>query len=323
MNSQFQITEQNQDTLFHHINIKNKITGGFLSILPNLGARLNSAFLNFGNSLIPVLKELKDENLISNDDIFNNVKLFPFANRIRNGKYTFNNQNFELPINYKDEGNACHGFLYNAKFNIISKNILKEYAEVELEYESLKKMEGYPFCFKVSVVYKFTLTGEVIITTKVFNLNNSEILFTDGWHPYYALDTNVDNLSIEFNAMEKLELDQNNIPNGIVSSLSNGSYHHIDLKNKKLDNLFRYSENNEINFIYIIPNNADYKLKIWHESGINKYNYLVLYIPPDRNSIAVEPMTSSIDAFNNREGLIILKPEEFWSVSMGFSLLKQ
>jgi aldose 1-epimerase len=56
---------------------------------------------------------------------------------------------------------------------------------------------------------------------------------------------------------------------------------------------------------------------------MNKYNYVVLYIPPDRNSIAVEPMTSSIDAFNNKEGLIILKPEEFWSASMGFSLLKQ
>jgi hypothetical protein len=43
MNSQFQITEQNEKTLFHQVNIKNKITGELISILPNLGARLNSA----------------------------------------------------------------------------------------------------------------------------------------------------------------------------------------------------------------------------------------------------------------------------------------
>jgi len=323
MKNQFQITELNENTLFHQVFIKNIITDEFISILPNLGARLNSAFLRFEDLLMPVLKELKDENLKSNDDIFNNAKLFPFANRVRKGRYTFQNRLYELSINYIEEENACHGFLYNARFKILSKNILNEYAEVELEYESINQMEGYPFCFKISVIYKFTLTGEVIITTKVFNLNDKEILFSDGWHPYYCLNKSVDDLTIEFNAAERLELNQNNIPSGKVYNLNNHTFHSINLKNKNLDDLFRYSPDNKVNFINIIPNKFPYKLNIWHEAGVNKYNYLVLYIPPDRKSIAVEPMTSSIDAFNNMDGLIVLKPKESWSASFGFSLLKQ
>jgi len=321
MNNQFQIEERNENTLFHQVKIKNKTTGEFIIILPNLGARLNSALLRFDDLLIPILRELKNENLKSNDEIFNNAKLFPFANRISKGRYTFHKKLYELPINYADEENACHGFLFNAKFNIISKNIEKNYAEVELEYQSVNKMEGYPFYFKISVVYKLLLSGEVIITTKVLNSNDKEILFSDGWHPYYCLNKSVEDFTIEFNASEKLELNQNNIPNGNVNIL-NSSYH-ITLKNKYLDDLFRYSPNNEINFINIIPGKTNYKLSIWHEAGMNKYNYLVLYIPPDRNSIAVEPMTSNINAFNNKEGLIILKPEESWSASMGFSLVKK
>jgi len=323
IDSQFQIKEQNKNSLFHQVNIKNKVTGELISILPNLGARLNSALLKFNDLLIPVVKELKDENLKSNDDIFNNAKLFPFANRIRRGRYTFQNKLYELPINYKAEENACHGFLYNTKFNILSKNIAREYAEVELEYESTNKMEGYPFYFKMRVIYKLSLTGEVTTITKVINLNDREILFSDGWHPYYCLNNSVDDLTIELNAEEKLELDQNNIPSGAVYKLNNGSPHNIDLINNNLDDLFRFSPDNKNNFINIIPQKLHYKLSIWHESGMKKYNYVVLYIPPDRNSIAVEPMTSSIDAFNNKEGLVILKPNEFWSASIGFSLIKK
>lgn len=323
MKTRFEIAEQNENSMFNQICIKNIITGEYISILPKLGARLNAAHLRFEEQLIQVIRELKDENLKSNDDIFNNAKLFPFANRIRKGKYTFQNSVHEFPINYPEEENACHGFLYDAGFNLISKNIQNDFAEVELEHKSTNKIEGYPFCFRMTVIYKFTAHGEIIITTSVFNLNNKEILFSDGWHPYYYLNNSIDNFVIEFNADEKLELNEFNIPNGVINKLNNNSHHRIELKNINLDDLFRYSSSNAVNLIDIIPEKSSYKISIWQESGNNKYNYLVLYTPPDRKSIAIEPMTSSIDAFNNKDGLIILKPGETWSASMGFSLQKK
>ena len=59
---------------------------------------------------------------------------------------------------------------------------------------------------------------------------------------------------------------------------------------------------------------------MWQETGTNKYNFLQVYIPPSREMIALEPMTSNIDAFNNKDHLIILEPGKKWSASFGFYL---
>ena len=323
MPGQLQIFEQQEGTLFHKVFIKNKLTEECISILPNLGARLNSAHLRGGNELTAVLCELKDQNLKSSDEIFNNAKLFPFAGRIKKGIYSFQNKIYRLPINYVEEENATHGFLYNRKFIVITKRNEGKYAEIELEYVSTNDLIGYPFCFRVIVVYKLSAEGEVTVTTKVFNSDKGQILFSDGWHPYYRLCQSIDDLKIEFNVEEKVELNQDKIPSGIKFPLNGSSVQQIDLKNKSLDDVFRYSSNNKINFVNIFSKNSSRKLNIWHEAGLNKYNYLVLYTPPDRKSIAIEPMTSDINAFNNKEGLIIIEPGESWSASYGFSLKGQ
>ena len=113
---------------------------------------------------------------------------------------------------------------------------------------------------------------------------------------------------------------ENKIPNGIRFPLNGSPVQQIDLKNKTLDDVFKYSSENKINFVNIFSKESATRLSIWHEAGFNKYNYLVLYTPPDRKSIAVEPMTSNINAFNSKEGLIIIEPGESWSASYGFSL---
>ena len=41
--------------------------------------------------------------------------MFPFANRINNGKYTFMGGEFQLHCNEKESNNALHGLIYNKK----------------------------------------------------------------------------------------------------------------------------------------------------------------------------------------------------------------
>jgi len=50
---------------------------------------------------------------------------------------------------------------------------------------------------------------------------------------------------------------------------------------------------------------------------------LVLYTPPEKNSIAIEPITSNIDSFNNKEDIIYLNPGDRWTASYGFELNKK
>jgi len=67
-------------------------------------------------------------------------------------------------------------------------------------------------------------------------------------------------------------------------------------------------------------NTAGYR--ICQETGKYKYNFLQVYTPPHRKSIAIEPMTCAPNAFNNEQGLIILAPFESFSASWGISMVK-
>ena len=55
---------------------------------------------------------------------------------------------------------------------------------------------------------------------------------------------------------------------------------------------------------------GDYK----KPSGVSLWFF---YIPPDRSSIALEPMTCKANAFNNGDGLITLAPGESFEGSFG------
>lgn len=306
---------------FEEINIVNKVTGEYISILPELGARLNSAYLLENGKLKSVLKELDTSNLTSNDQLFNNAKLFPFAGRISTGTYKFNEQIYQLPINYKEENNACHGFLYQKKFELISKFINEEFANVELGYNYSADYPGYPFKFKINIRIGLTFGGEVIVHNEVENISSTPIIFSDGWHPYYTFADNVDDLIIDFTPNEKIELNKVNIPNGNKINYNLGNHQRISLKEITLDDVYKFLPMSDKHEIKIISNVTGCELRIWHEAGINKYNYLVIYTPPDRKSVAVEPITSNINSFNNKEDLITLDAGYKWDASFGFKII--
>jgi len=44
-------------------------------------------------------------------------------------------------------------------------------------------------------------------------------------------------------------------------------------------------------------------------------NYLQIYTPNDRKSIAIEPQTAPANSFNSKIGLQVLKPEETYNLN--------
>ena len=48
--------------------------------------------------------------------------LFPFPNRLENGRYKFNGKKYQLPINEIDRNNQLHGFVNIYKFNCLKKS---------------------------------------------------------------------------------------------------------------------------------------------------------------------------------------------------------
>ena len=86
------------------------------------------------------------------------------------------------------------------------------------------------------------------------------------------------------------------------------------LKNKK----------NFENILATVELKSDTKsLQIWQKAGDEQYNAIQIYTPPDRMSIAIEPMTAEPDTLNHHRDLIIIKPGESRTFTFGAKFQKR
>ncbi|MFA6470000.1 MAG: aldose 1-epimerase [Bacteroidota bacterium] len=301
------------------ITVKNNLTHEYFSVLPSSGARLRELNLSNGSIALPVLRTIMDPRSKNREDIFTNAKLSPFAGRVKEGRYSIGNTSYQLPLNYPEEENACHGFVYDKQFTVVRSEVLNDRAVCFLNYDYQGELAGYPFRYSLEIIYMLGISGEFICETRIVNRSGSPIPVSDGWHPYFDIDEPVDDLQLSLEVDSMMELNGKNIPTGKMDSYSKFSRPET-LYSQHFDSCFHVKGSNGIASTRIISSRNDTALTIWQETGPKKYNYLVLYTPLDRRSIAIEPMTSNVNAFNNGEGLIMLEPGEDLRLRFGITM---
>jgi len=314
----FEIKEEINNDLTCTI-IKNSATGEYVSIVPKFGTNVNDLVLKKGEELISILDGNQNKNQFIGKNIFKGAKLFPFVNRIENGSYYFDGNRYQLDINYPEEGNAAHGIVYNIQFRLVNKIVNNSCAKALFKYEYDGSISGFPFPFDLELNYKLDNKTGFSCGTKVTNTGVTEFPFGDGWHPYFLLNKKVNHLLLKLPGVNLIELDEKLIPTGCTKPYNHFS--NISLIGKTtLDNCFQIEPIEERHQTEIYDSERDIKIILWQEGREQKYNYLQIYIPPDRMSIAIEPMTGNINNFNNNEGLLVLKPGESFNAKYGVNL---
>lgn len=269
-------------------------------------------FLSLGGSLQELT--LKSKTIINDlhpleyKDTYASSILFPFANRIKNGTYTFEGKEYKFDINQKEENNALHGLVYNKTFKIIDQKTTDAYASIKLIYEENEHSEGFPYTYSIQLHYTLT-TDSLNLNVTVKNTDSKAFPFTLGWHPYFS-SSDLYNSNLEFDSNKTLVFDSKNITTGI-KDISNEK--RFDIKDKKLDDCFILNSS-QVQF-----NTPDYKLMIDTSS---KDRFLQIYTPNKPNTIAIEPTTGVSDSFNNKMGLNILKPNEVYDIDWSLKLIK-
>jgi aldose 1-epimerase len=301
------------------ITVKNKLSGEFFSVLTSSGGRVRELWLNNGGVNISVLRKIENVNSQNSDDIFTSAKLCPFAGRIKDGKYTANNIDYNLPINYAEENNAAHGFVYDKSYSVIAKEVSEEQATCVIQYRYDGHSDGYPFPFTIEIFYSLTLEKGFICTTKILNRSQVVIPLGDGWHHYFDLGCSVNDLKLKLNVKHMMELDKRNIPTG-RNILFNDYSNLQNIGERHFNSTFTMNGDNGRVTAELVSESRNIHLSIWQEVGKNKYNYVVVYTPSDRKSIAIEPMTSNVNSFNSGDGLIMLSPDEEIMARMGIQI---
>jgi len=282
-----------------------KIQGlNYLELTSSDGASIAQISLNQGGRLSNLVFEdiqvLADLEASTYENNYASSILFPFVNRIKDGKYTFDNSKYQLSCNEGDKNNALHGLVYNKTFVCTKKVLTLNYASVTLQYKDNGKHLGFPFKFNIDLTYTLNEKG-IILSVKIANKDKKNFPFSIGWHPYFY-SKNLDNSTLNFSSNKKYVFDNQQIISGTTDLNIEMPF---QLKAVTLDDCYQL-KTNEIYF-----STPEYRFNI---ESTSKENFLQLYTPEVRNVIAIEPMTGAADNFNNEIGLQTLQPNETYNM---------
>lgn len=269
------------------------------------GALLNSFEIPVEQGWINVVDGFESPEQLSGNITqgFRSAKLSPFVCRMRKGTYMLQDTAYTIGKYYL-AGHAIHGLLYDADFVITDSFSSNEKATVSLEYHYEGTDPGYPFAFTMLVNWQLGKDNHLSVTTSVYHHNANAIPMADGWHPYFTLGGSVDACSLQFDSSVQLEYDADLLPTG--KYLADERFRKgCVLQGVELDNSFELDK--DLDQPKCVLENATLQLII--EPG-KTYPLLQVYIPPHRNSIAIENLSGAPDNFNNGIGLILLQPHE-------------
>lgn len=281
------------------LEISNSDKSAFAKIYLKAGASLQE--LNIGGHTI-----IQDLLPLSYSDTYASSILFPFANRIKDGIYTFNGKNYQFEANQKEENNALHGLVYNKTFKVINQNADNNSASITLEYNETLETKGFPYTYNIQLEYTLTHTN-LDLKVNVKNTSLKTFPFTLGWHPYFTSD-DLKKSTIKMESTQKLLIGDRNITTGIEDTAPVNTF---SIEDKQLDDCWVLNTGN----VYF--NTPKYKLQI---GSTGKKNFLQAYTPPRLNTIAIEPTTGVSDSFNNNIGLETLSPNETHTITWNLKI---
>ena len=295
-------------------------TKQLFSIIPGFGTLINELALSKKGRTHQVIQGYSSYEDLAREfsTTYRGANLFPFTGVIKEGAYSFRGKSYSLSKNAPNHRNALHGYLYNRKFEIIRVETSAEKGILETQYKEDGSYLPYPFSFEISVEFELEKSG-FRCTTRIENTGKDAMPIGQGWHPYFKAIRKTDEMLLQLPATEYLELDKDLCPTGVKKDLDKfREPEKID--RTSLDTVFTLEKKKGICKTYLFDPDRTMKIVLWQETGEKKYNYLTVYTPQKRDSIAMEPWTCPPDAFNNKMDLIILDPGEKLELAFGISL---
>lgn len=288
------------------VTIKDESNGTAIAFLPDFGATLHAFRVQPPNGAVfNVIDSYRDRAELNREMTrsFKGPKLSPFPCRIPDGKYQFDNKEYQFRQLFSD-GTAIHGLLYNKPFAIQEEMVSDLSGTVSMEYFYRSDDAGYPFEYNCRVQYILHADNLLEVATTVTNLDKTPIPMADGWHPYFQLGGKSNDWLLQFHSAAIVEFDSRLVPTGNLV-LYDVFRTPTPIGDTVLDNCFTLKPD-IVSAACELYNPANgLRVSFFPDPS---YPYLQIYTPPTRDSIAIENLSGAPDCFNNKMGLLILPP---------------
>ena len=296
------------------ITLTDFVTGSSATISP-----VGAGILALELSGIKVIEQLAEDR----PELYAGVVLAPWSSRIATGKYSLpDGRNLEVPINEPERNNALHGLVYNRSFEI--KRSSDQAVELTID---ITESAGYPFALKLALSYELE-DGELFVSFAVRNLSNQKAPFGIAFHPYLSTSWAKGPVLLQSDAKTVLDLDSNLIATGKIPTASSAKDLSVGKK------VVAAGLDDDYTDLYFEKGIATTKLLTEDGSGVEVwqediFKHIVVYTTDSFeadsgliSAVAIEPSTSEVNAFNSKQDLIWLEPNQTRSGSWGLKLLK-
>lgn len=227
--------------------------------------------------------------------------LFPFPNRIREGRFSWNGREYHLPessVGYDNTGNAIHGFVIDRTWRVVEQGDNFVTGEFQLSVDAPERRELWPADFVLRCRYE--VSGSSLRSRfDVLNPDSTPLPWGLGTHAYFRLP-----LSSASRADQCLLVAPVTRQWSLIDCLPDGDRFDIadDLPlaegvyfgMHKLDDVFS-GVPEDIVECSIIDESAGVQMT---QRNPGSFRELVLYTPPNREAVCFEPYTCVTDAVN-------------------------
>lgn len=275
-----------------------------VGILPETGASVAFGRVHTAEGWLDVLRPT-DPADYGNPSKCASFVMIPWSNRIREAKFQFRGQDYQLEVNNK-EGSASHGDTRRCIWQAESAG--KE--RISLSFNSTAHMSmNFPWQFAANAIY--ALDGPVL--EMVLSLKNiDDVPFPGGFghHPYFVRTDDV-MLELPVDQMYALE---NSLPDGAAVPVTpDADFRTLRRLNDAppLDHLYRGRRGDQPARVVYPARQIEVQI-----SSDPIFEHLVAFAPAGKPFFAVEPVTNANDGFNLFErgiagsGVFVLEPGE-------------
>lgn len=253
---------------------------------------------------------------------YSSAVLVPWPNRLRDGRFTWDGTEHQLPLTEPERRTALHGLVAHARFDLV--DAADDGASVTLRHD-LVPTTAYPFPLRVDVTYELTDAG-LTVRVSTTNLGGADAPYGIGFHPWLSPgDAAVDDCTLRVDAASRVTVDDRLLPTGTVPFAPED-----DLRTPRslaglvLDDAFVDVPRDDAGLAWIVLASPDgHASAVWMDSSMDTWQVCTGdgIDRIERRGVAAEPMSCIADAFRTGDRLVRLAPGATTTVTWGLTLL--
>lgn len=257
--------------------------------------------------------------------------LFPFPNRIRDGRFEWAGQHYQLPTNDPAGKNAIHGFACRRPWRVLDQGVSERGAHVtgvfRCSLDDPASVGLWPADHEIRLTIRLG-HGTLRLEAEVFNPDEVPLPFGLGYHPYFRLPFNssvhASGCLVEVPAARFWEL-RDNLPTGPHVPVDARRdlnqprpFTEVQVDDVLTDLPPRAPRADGLIERAVVKGSAGRPLRLFCDPAFRE---MVVFTPPHRQAFCVEPYTCTTDAINLHAagldaGWLELAPGATWSAAI-------